>query len=209
MVRDESSAALSSLRTASDNSSGAHPARSRPCRRASPIAPTPMMATVGCAVMQKSYDRVEITASMGANHLQHRVDRLRGEAALDDHVRMTLRGLDELQIHRAHRVKYWVMTEATLGLFRRCPLQTAGEADIGIGVDEDLEVELSPQTRLGETRIPSTTITGAGRIVSPRQIEGGWRSRRQASLSRVRIAVTRDAPPGAPSPTAGVVVIDL
>ena len=165
MVRDESSAALSSLRTAKRQLVGRPSGALEALPQSLAHRTNADDATVGCAVMQKSYDRVEITASMGANHLQHRVDRLRGEAALDDHVRMALRGLDELQIHRAHRSEV-LGDDGGNAPASFVTLQTAGEADIGIGVDEDLEVELSPQTRLGETRIPSTTITGAGRIVS-------------------------------------------
>src|SRR5690606_37879958 len=78
----------------------------------------------------------------GPQHLDHRGHGPVVVALGDDQVGVPLGGLDELEVHRTHGLEVLIQ-HRVLGPppFRDVPLETAGETQVGIGVDVDLEVE--------------------------------------------------------------------
>lgn len=76
-------------------------------------------------------------------------------ALRDDQVGITLRCLDELEMHRPHRCK--ILTEDTFNgpsSLGDVTLYSPRQTQIGIGVDKYLEVELTPEVGLGENQDP-------------------------------------------------------
>ena len=100
----------------------------------------------GGAVMARR--RVEPAPDVGDDHVDG--DRVVA-AARHDHVGIALARLDELQVHRLDGsevlVEDFVERAAALG---HVAANAADEADVGVGVDEDLHVAEIAHTRVSE-----------------------------------------------------------
>jgi hypothetical protein len=100
--------------------------------------------------------------------LQVREDHLPRHAIVpalgDDEVGGALRGLDELQVHGADGLVVLLADRLEgAAAVLDVPADPAQDADVGVGVDEELDVEALADGRLERsTRMPSTTTTGVG-----------------------------------------------
>ena len=91
-----------------------------------------------------------------AHARDHRLERHLVLGALGhDQVGVALRRLDELEVHRAHRVEVLALhgLEAAPALVD-VPLQAPQDAHVGVGVDEELDVHQPPQRLLGQHQDP-------------------------------------------------------